>query len=156
MSKLKINLETDFPLAFESPDHLIPWGTARDNSKNYRFNQKINILFDRFKKPLKILDLGCSGGGFIADCINDGHIGVGLEGSDYSLKIGRAEWGRIPNNLFTCDITKEFTIKLTYNEIEELCKFDLITSWEIMEHIKTEDLEQVANNVKKHLLDHGL
>jgi 2-polyprenyl-3-methyl-5-hydroxy-6-metoxy-1,4-benzoquinol methylase len=156
MNKLKINVETNFPVAFESPDHLIPWGTARDNSKNYRFNQKINKLFDSVKKPLKILDLGCSGGGFIADSINDGHIAVGLEGSDYSLNIGRAEWSRIPNYLFTCDITKLFTISIIYKQIKQLFKCDIITSWEIMEHIKTEDLEQVASNVDKHLINNGL
>jgi SAM-dependent methyltransferase len=156
MNKLKISLETNFPVAFESPDHLVPWGTAKDNSKNYRFNQKINKLFKNFPMPFSILDLGCSGGGFIADCMNDGVIAVGLEGSDYSLKYGRAEWGRIPNNLFTCDVTKPFRISETFQNIKKDLNFNVITSFEIMEHIKTNDILNVINNVKLHLKDKGI
>ena len=143
-------------MAFESPDHIVPWGTARDSSKNYRFNQKLNKLFENFNKPLKILDLGCSGGGFVADCINDGCIAVGLEGSDYSYKIGRAEWSRIPNNLFTCDVTKPFKIFSSYNDINEKIHFDIITSFEIMEHIKSDDIKHLASNVKEHMKESSL
>lgn len=35
-------------------------------------------------------------------------------------------------------------------------KFDVITSWEVMEHIKQEDVPQVLDNIKKHLKDSGL
>ncbi len=54
-----IHIETDYPVALDSPDHVFPWGTARDNSVNLRFNQKVYRLFKR--EFLKVLDLGCSG-----------------------------------------------------------------------------------------------
>jgi hypothetical protein len=54
------------------------------------------------------MDLGCSGGGIILDALLRGHMAIGLEGSDVSLKQQRAEWRVIPNHLFTCDITKPF------------------------------------------------
>lgn len=56
-------VETDYPVALDSPDHIIPWGTARDNSSNLRFNSKLYRLFDFTNRYPKVLDLGCSGGG---------------------------------------------------------------------------------------------
>jgi SAM-dependent methyltransferase len=153
---LKFILKTDKPVAVDSPDFLVPHGTKLDNSKNQLFNKKLYTLFGG--KTLHILDLGCSGGGFVKDCIDDGHIGIGLEGSDYSKKIGRAEWRTIPKNLFTCDIAAEFSLKavdensLTESEV----KFDAITAWEFIEHIKTEDLPKVCNNVIRHLKKGGV
>ena len=34
--------------------------------------------------PLRVLDIGCAGGGFVRSLIDDGHFAVGLEGSDLS------------------------------------------------------------------------
>ncbi|GAB4188523.1 MAG: hypothetical protein Fur006_29010 [Coleofasciculaceae cyanobacterium] len=153
---LKFILQTDKPVAVDSPDYLVPHGTKLDNSKNQLFNKKLYALFGG--KPLHVLDLGCSGGGFIKNCIDDGHIGIGLEGSDYSKKLGRAEWKTIPNNLFTCDITTEFSLKAvdesSHSELE--MKFEAITAWEFIEHIKTEDLPKVCNNVSRHLQKGGI
>ena len=58
---MRIKIITDHPVAYTSPDYIMPWGTKRDNSVNPRFNQKLYNLFDG--KFLKVLDLGCSGGG---------------------------------------------------------------------------------------------
>lgn len=155
-SELEFFIKTDFPVAYESLDHLNPWGTSRDNSTNPRFNEKIYKLFNAAEKPLKILDMGCSGGGFVRNCIDDGCIAVGLEGSDYSKKLRRAEWKTIPHCLFTCNITRPFNITFKNgNAISDL-KFDLITCWEVMEHIEEDDIAGVAENVKKHLLKSGL
>jgi tetratricopeptide (TPR) repeat protein len=152
----KFILQTDKPVAVDSPDYLVPHGTKLDNSKNQLFNQKLYALFEG--KPLYVLDLGCSGGGFIKNCIDDGHIGIGLEGSDYSKKLGRAEWKTIPNNLFTCDITAEFSLKAVddISLAESEVKFNAITAWEFIEHIKTEDLPKVCNNVSRHLQKGGI
>lgn len=78
-------------VAYESPDHLIPFGTRRDNSTHRRFNKKLCELFG-LDTSLWVLDLGCSGGGFVKDCLDEGHMAVGIEGSDYSKKLRRAEW----------------------------------------------------------------
>src|SRR5438552_16043274 len=34
---VKLQLETKYPIAYESPDHVVPWGTGRDNSTNKKF-----------------------------------------------------------------------------------------------------------------------
>lgn len=146
---MKIELKTKHPIAIDSPDYQNPWGTRRDNSRNSRFNKKLYGLFP--DKILRILDLGCSGGGFIQGVIEDGHIGVGLEGSDWSKNLGRGAWGKIPT-LFTCDITRPFEIL----EDGKPMKFDVITAWEVMEHIKEKDLPQTIKNIKNHLAEEGL
>lgn len=127
----------------------MPHGTRRDNSKNPRFNMK---LYQLYKKPIKILDLGCSGGGFVKECIDDGNFAIGLEGSDYSKRMKRAEWRTIPEYLYTCDITRNFDLYENNSRI----KFNIITAWEVLEHINEKDLKVLINNMKKHLSDDGL
>lgn len=148
---LKITLKAEKEIASDSPDHLMPWGTRMDNSKNQRFNNKLYDLF-RHANGISILDLGCSGGGFVKNCLNDGYVAVGLEGSDYSKKMRRAEWATIPDYLFTCDITRPFQLF----EDGKPMQFDAVTAWEVMEHIKTEDLPGLIANVKRHLKPSGL
>ena len=152
----RIVVATQKPIAFDSPDHLVPWGTASNNSRNYRFNEKIYQIFYSYAKPLRILDVGCAGGAFVKDCLNDGCFSVGLEGSDYSKKFKRAEWATIPNNLFTGDVTENFEVSIQTEEVKKQVSFELITSWELMEHIAPDKIAAVAENVKKHLASHGL
>lgn len=142
-------------VAFDSMDHMFPWGTLRDNSCNRRFNRKLYNLFPK-KRHIRVLDLGCSGGGFVRSCIEDGHFAIGLEGSDWSKKMKRAEWATIPDFLFTCDITRNFEIMLEWDERRELLEFDVVTSWDVMEHIHEERLPDVAGNVSRHLAPDGL
>jgi cyclopropane fatty-acyl-phospholipid synthase-like methyltransferase len=107
-------------------------------------------------KLLKILDLGCSGGGFVRCCLDDGHLGIGLEGSDYSRRFKRAEWRTIPEYLFTADMTRDFEILAEEKGQMQRVQFDVITCWEVMEHIATPDIPRVATNVKNHLAPGGL
>jgi|SRR5665213_1041652 len=143
-------------IAYESPDHLIPWGTRKNSSRNRRFNQKLYRLFDDHRGPIWVLDLGCAGGGFVKDCLDDGCVAVGLEGSDYSKKLRRAEWRTIPEFLFTADITAPFKVTGGFAGGEKPIQFDVITSWEVMEHIQERDLSTVVENVKHHLRPGGL
>ena len=149
-----IRLDTKHTVAFESPDHLIPWGTSRDNSTNKKF---VTVMRERIDREfpdttLGALDLGCSGGQLVADFRSLGWVTVGLEGSDFSLKHGRANWPALAGkNLFTCDVTKPF--KITVNG--EPAKFHLITMWEVLEHIPTQDLPQLFDNIVTHLADDG-
>lgn len=142
-------LEAERLVAFDSPDHLVPHGTANDNSKNRRFN---DFVYKFVQSTIKLMDLGCSGGGMIEDFVNDGHLAVGLEGSDFSLKTKRACWATIPDNLFTCDVSKKYQV--FYND--EPFKAHVITAWEVMEHFKTEDVPCVIEQIYKHLEDGGL
>lgn len=153
---MKIVVKAERDVAFKSPDHLVPWGTRRDNHVNQRFNDKYYKIYPH-GTALKILDLGCSGGGFVRNCIDDGYLAVGLEGSDYSRRHHRAEWRVIPEYLFTCDITGDFEIELEApGQPAQRAEFDLVTAWEVMEHITEQDLVRVAANVKNHLAPGGL
>ncbi|MGA3018551.1 MAG: class I SAM-dependent methyltransferase [Bryobacteraceae bacterium] len=146
-------LEASKAIASDSLDHQFPWGTRQDNSMNPRFNYKVYALYaQRAESGLKILDLGCSGGGFVRNCIDDGHFAVGLEGSDYSRRFQRAEWATIPQFLFTCDVTHPFKLFLD----GEPLRFDVITSWEMIEHIDEGNLKGLSENCALHLKPDGL
>lgn len=147
-----LEVRTRFPVAFESADHLHPHGTAGDNTRCPRFIRTCETLFPR-DKDLSFLDLGCSGGGMVLEAVLRGHLAIGLEGSDYSLKQQRAEWRLLGNNLFTCDISREFHIvdRLSSDDHE----FDVITAWEVLEHIAERDLPEFFANVKRHLSPDG-
>jgi 2-polyprenyl-3-methyl-5-hydroxy-6-metoxy-1,4-benzoquinol methylase len=145
-----VSRETSHPVAFASPDHIAPKGTAVNNSTNKKFVLHMDAKLHReFSQPtLHVMDLGCSGGQMVVDFIQLGWLGVGLEGSDFSLKHRRANWAHYANtNLFTSDITKPFQVKLNHQPL----KFHLITSWEVLEHIAAPDLDQVFQNIVNHL-----
>ncbi|MBI5387577.1 MAG: class I SAM-dependent methyltransferase [Verrucomicrobia bacterium] len=146
----KFTRETKHPVAFESPDHIAPKGTAENNSTNKKFVLHMDAKLRRefAAGPLRMMDLGCSGGQLVTDFMKLRWQGVGLEGSDYSLKHRRANWATLANtHLFTGDITKPFQVQLDGRPV----KFHLITSWEVMEHIATPDLDQVFRNIIGHL-----
>lgn len=146
-----MKLITKNPLALDSPDYYYPAGTVTDNTTNINFNKLLYSLFEH--KPISVLDLGCSGGGFIYNCICDGHVAYGLEGSDYSKKIGRACWPLIPENLLTCDVSKDF---MMIDDEDKIIKFDAITMWDVLEHFKENELPVLFNNINKHLKDSGI
>jgi len=146
-------IRTDHPIANDTDDHQIPWGTAQDTTRSPRFAAACERHFAG-RAPLTFLDLGCSGGGLVLDFILRGHAAYGVEGSDYSLRAQRAEWRLLPNNLFTADITKPFTVSGESSEARVQC--DVITAWEVMEHIATEDLPQLFANVLAHLKPDGI
>jgi SAM-dependent methyltransferase len=152
----KFVLHAKKTVAVDSPDHIVPWGTKQDNSRNLLFNKKLAALLGN--KRLDILDFGCSGGGFVKSCIDQGHCGIGLEGSDYSQQVHRAEWATIPDSLFTCDITAEFQLAQldAAAGAESDARFDVITAWEFIEHIHQRDLPAVCGNARRHLKPGGV
>lgn len=146
-----VTLEAERAIACDSPDHLMPWGTRHDSFTNQRFNKRLWRLYSP-TQVVKVLDLGCAGGDFVRTVINDGHFAVGLEGSDWSKRHKRAAWALIGDLLFTCDIARPFTLLLDGDPL----KFDVVTAWEFIEHIKESDLEMVVRNVQAHLAPGGL
>jgi 2-polyprenyl-3-methyl-5-hydroxy-6-metoxy-1,4-benzoquinol methylase len=150
-----IKIVTNHPVAFSSPDHLMPYGTKYNNSTNRKFVLYMNKWIRshlRVQDPC-FMDLGCSGGQLVEDFRKIGWVSVGLEGSDYSLKHRRANWRTLANkNLFTCDITKPFQVTLEQKPL----RFHLITAWEVLEHIQTSDLPVLFDNISKHLADGGI
>ncbi len=153
----RVFIETEAPIAWESPDHVQPWGTAHDNSRNARFNAKLYRLYANLGRPLRVLDLGCSGGGFVRECIDDGCIAVGVEGSDYSARMARAEWGVLGGRfLFTADITRPFRVMAVWDDVPSTLSFDVITAWEVLEHIARRDIAAVCANIRSHIGATGL
>ena len=146
-----IELDTKYPVAYESNDYLVPHGTVRDDTRYPRFIHACEMYF-KDREKLAFVDLGCSSGGIVLDALLRGHEAVGLEGSAESFKQQRAQWRIIPKNLFTCDITKPFTLK----KDGKLKEFDVISAWEVLEHIKEEDLPVLLENIKKHLNTGGI
>ncbi len=142
------------PVAYDSPDHIQPWGTVNDNSINYCFNLKLMWWLPR--PYLKVLDLGCAGGGFVKSLINSRCVAVGVEGSDYSQRMKRAEWATIPGNLFTADATAPFEISVHEGDRCEPMKFTVVTAWEFIEHIAEPNLDTVMRNIDRHLAPNGV
>jgi len=147
-----MKLITNNPVAWNSPDHLYPCGTAHDNSTDYNFITEIENFFNN--KQLNFLDIGCSGGQLVVDFNNRGHNAIGIEGSDYSIIHNRANWPTYYNKLlFTCDATKPYTIT---DDNDVNVKFDCITAWEVIEHIAPEELNQFFTNIINHMDENSI
>lgn len=144
-------LRCDKPVAIDSPDHLRPFGCVDPIIyTNKLFNKR---LYELISTKALILDIGCGGAGFVKDCLDDGYKAAGLEGSDEPLKRGHSYWPFLAGYfLFTCDVTENFQL---YN-FEELAKFDVITSWEFLEHIHLDKIDAVMENTRKHMKTQGL
>ena len=140
----EVSLETDYPIAYESNDTISPHGTIRDNTRYPRFVFRCEQIFAQ-KEHLNFLDLGCSGGGMVLEALLRGHYALGLEGCDESLRQQRAEWRLIPEHLKTCDISKPFSVKEKNTNTPVL--FDVVTAWEVLEHIAETDLPQLIKNI---------
>ena len=153
MSKFKVI--TDFPIAFDSPDHLAPHGTKRDNSSDELWINNIVDLFGR-KRKMRIMDLGFAGGALVKDLLKHTPYVIGLEGSDYSIIHEREHWRQednlVNNNLFTCDVSRPFNIE--YDNKPFLC--DVITAWEVCEHIHPDRVEDFFKNIYNHLMPGGV
>lgn len=146
-----VQLTTDHPIAIDTDDHQKPWGAAHDNTRSPRF---VAACERRFNRPLTFMDLGCSGGGLVLDFTLRGHRAFGIEGSDHPLRAQRAEWRVLDQSLFTADITKSF--RLSEREEQQTIKCDVITMWEVLEHIGDPDLPQLLGNIQAHLKPDGI
>jgi hypothetical protein len=141
----QITIETEHPIAVDSLDHKQPLGSRIDNSSSRAFNRKLFELIPA--KDVRLLDLGCSGGGFVRSILDAGGFAVGIEGSDFSMVRKRAEWGTIPQYLFTADATKPFTLR---NCTPEPLQFNVVTGWEFWEHIPEACIAGVVENIVLH------
>jgi SAM-dependent methyltransferase len=145
--------ETEYPIAIDSEDHRNPRGVMLDNTHCPKFVQK---CIELFQIP-KLLDLGCAGGGLVKDFLDAGFSAYGIDGSDYCLKNDKAEWNKIPDHLFCADITKPFQMRVRlYGGCYNNPKFQVITAFEVLEHIHAADLPALFENIKRHLAPNGL
>jgi 2-polyprenyl-3-methyl-5-hydroxy-6-metoxy-1,4-benzoquinol methylase len=127
----------------------------RDNSTNPAFIQEVQDFFksDYGLDKIKFMDLGCSGGQLAVDFYKNGNVAVGLEGSDYSVKHQRANWPEYHNKmLFTCDVAKPYTVSMNDGQYE--C--NMVTAWEVIEHIHPDSLNTFFTNISNHLENNGV
>jgi 2-polyprenyl-3-methyl-5-hydroxy-6-metoxy-1,4-benzoquinol methylase len=141
---------TSFPVAAQSVDHLHPHGTMQDNHGDPVFIQELAGYYGR---KFSLMDLGCAGGQFVVDAVAQGHSAVGIEGSNYNIVHRQFNWPDYQNkNLFTADISKPFVV---LND-SQLTTFDIITAWEVLEHIEGDALDPLMRNIEHHLAPGGL
>jgi 2-polyprenyl-3-methyl-5-hydroxy-6-metoxy-1,4-benzoquinol methylase len=147
-----ITVNTDYPIAVDSLDHINPYGCIQDSNTNYDYIDEIKNYFNN--KQLKVLDIGCAGGQLMIDHHNKGDIAVGLEGSSNAINgKGKGNWSTFKDKvLFLCDASRPYYIKIN----KEIIKFNFIQSWEVIEHIPGERLNTFFTNIKNHLDDDGL
>lgn len=144
---------TNFPLAEWSPDYYKPNGAHYDNNSSPELLIEFEALYPQFK----LLDLGCAGGQFVIDAVNRGHYAIGLDGCDHPLNemtaAGYANWTTYHEKiLFNVDIVEKFEIF----HHDQPVKFDIITMWEVIEHLRPHHLEKLFINIHKHLKDDGI
>lgn len=141
LPELGWSLVAERRLASDTNDHLYPRGTRNDNSRHPRFVRACERLLG---PSLKHLDLGCAGGGLVWDFTRRGHASAGVEGSDYSLRAQRAEWSTIPDRLFTADICYPFHFE---DSVGQRVRFDIVSAWELFEHIPEAHLPGLLDNI---------
>lgn len=154
----QVRVETAHPVALTSDDHLHPLGVAQDNTRCARFVGACERLLG-VDRPLRALDLGCAGGGMVLEFAMRGHRAVGLEGSDAAARALRAEWRLLERHLFTCDVTSPFRV-LGVGPGDPTpparLAFDVVTAWEVLEHIPERLLPGLFTNIREHLADGGV
>lgn len=141
---------TEHPFATWSPDFIRPLGSRTDSTVQHAWNDRLYDLI--LAEDVRLMDLGCAGGGTVLSVINDGGTAIGIDGSDYGITHGQGEWPTIPGNLFNADITRNFTV----TENGRPATFNVVTLWEVLEHIPEELLPVVMGNVARHLYPDGI
>ena len=143
-----IRFYTDHLHPVYSKDYTEPKGGAHDNNGSDYFVE----CFDG--KSINYMDLGCAGGAIVEAMHRKGHFAIGLDGSDAQKKQGLNSWGRIPDRLYNADITEPFYFIDEDNN--ERVKFDVISAWDVLEHLFEERLPSFCENLKNNLKPDGV
>jgi 2-polyprenyl-3-methyl-5-hydroxy-6-metoxy-1,4-benzoquinol methylase len=139
-------LTTQSPLAVSSNDYINPESTLEGDVRPTNFVLDcINILGSQ----MSCLDLGVGAGGLVYEFVVNDVFAVGLDGSDFCKRYRVGYWPLLVNNLFNCDLTESFQLTSCINS--DVFRFDLITMWEVLEHIDEADLAALFKNVVEHL-----
>lgn len=141
-------MQTEHPVAIDSNDHLFPWGAANDSTSCLPFLRACERTI--CKRPIHYMDLGCAGGQLVREFIEADHIAVGVDGATAAM---RENWQTYPAHYFGADISRPFRISCA----TDFFWFDVISAWEVCEHIPEERIPQFCENIREHLDPaHGL
>lgn len=172
MSEILVKTEHEF--AYDEPDYLIHLKEKKEDGTFVLTQHELNCsagednhtdislireVISRFNlesnEKINWLDLGCGGGALILDVnrLDKTNICIGLDGSCGVYK--QNNWNQKENEkvLRHADLTKKFVI---CDENDNQIKFDVITSWEVIEHFHEYQLDQFFENVFNHLDDNGV
>ena len=142
-----IRFYTDHLHPTYSKDYTEPKGGAHDNTGGEDFVNFFN------NKNINYLDLGCAGAAIVEAMTKKGHNAFGVDGSDFQKKQSLNSWGRIPERLFNADISEPFHF---IDEVtNEKFKFDVISAWDVLEHLYEDKLPGFCNNLKNNLKSDG-
>ena len=145
-----IYLETAYPIALTSNDHLTPGSTTEGVVRPTQFvNHCVGVL----GRDIRCLDLGTGAAGLIFEYVMNGIVAIGLDGSDHCRKNKIGYWPLLPDNLHTCDVTRPF--RFAKADGGGTVHFDVITMWEVLEHIGENDLAPLLQNIAAHLAPAG-
>jgi Methyltransferase domain len=143
-------LNTDYPIAVASNDHVNPDSTAEGLTRPTLFVQDcIKVL----GSDIRSLDLGTGAAGLVFEFAMSDVLAVGIDGSDFCRKHRVGYWPLLGKNLFTCDITKPF--EFVSNQTADAIEFEVITMWEVLEHLSESDFPEVFKNITRHLNRRG-
>lgn len=145
-----LELKTDYPIALSSNDHINPDSTTEGVPRPTLFVQN---CIDVLGSNIKSLDLGTGAAGLVFEFAMNSVLAVGVDGSNFCRMNRIGYWPLLPNNLFTCDITKPFNF--VSRDTKAVTNFDVITMWEVLEHIAEQDLASLFINVRRHLDERG-
>lgn len=137
-------------IATESSDIIEPESTFEGIVSRPNFVLACERILN--KQHLKFLDIGCGSGAVTFDFLRRGHFSAGIDGSDACSVSNIGYWNYL-DNLHTCDVTKEFEF---ISEDFSRLRFDIISMWEVFEHIPEELCSQLLRNVYNNLSDEGL
>jgi len=149
-----IHFKSEGKLPTYSKDFTEPKGASHDNNGSTYFVEAVNKTFNNAQ--VYFLDLGCAGGQLVKDMLDAKHIAYGIEGSPIQKQEGKHNWPIIPKNLFVGDITEKFRF-YTYDEDGQSQKvlFDVISAWDVLEHIPESRLPGLIENLTKNLKPDG-
>jgi len=162
-------LKTNHPYAIDSKDDWSP----PEHADQY-FNKPLSLvadfwdgqymaraLLEKFPEKRTLLDLGTATGSVPFTMRNVGMLALGLEGlpvndydiEDYMMKTPEwFAWKRAPEIVANCDITKPFRIE---NNQGDLIEFDYVVSTDCFEHLITERIPILVENIYNHLSNNG-
>ncbi len=146
----KLALRSEYPLAIDSHDHINAESTIEGLVRPTYF---VRNCLDVLGEKINCLDLGTGAGGLIFEYLVNGIFAVGIDGSDFCSRYRIGYWPLLENNLFNCDITKPFSFQ--ESDSQNNFSFQIITMWEVLEHIQETDLEPLFRNIHENLAPDG-